>query len=43
MDDLGGVTRILEMPRNYFAPEAEGGIYQQVTRFLQFRRAEQIH
>ena len=41
LDNQGGVARISEVLRNYFAPEVADAIYRQVTRLLQFRRAEQ--
>ena len=41
LDNQEGVARILEVLRNYFAPEAADAIYRQVMRFTQYRRAEQ--
>ena len=36
-----GVAKILNIPRNYFAPEAVDAIHEQVMRFTRFRRADQ--
>ena len=41
LDGRGGVARILEILRSYFAPEAADAIYQQAIRFTQYRRADQ--
>ena len=40
-DDQGGVARISEILRSYFAPEAADAIYQRAMRFTQFCRADQ--
>ena len=36
-----GVAKILNILRNYFAPEAVDGILQQGVRFMRFRRTDQ--
>ena len=36
-----GVARVLDILGDYFAPEAADAIHQQVTRFTQYRRANQ--
>ena len=41
LDNRHRVARILEILGDYFAPEAAGAIHQQVTRFTQYRRANQ--
>ena len=41
LDHIDGVSKILIILRNYFAPEAVDAIQQQVMRFMRFRRADQ--
>ena len=41
LDNQDGVARTLEVPRNYFAPEAADAIYQRLMRFMRHRRAAQ--
>ena len=41
LDNQHGVARILDILRNYFAPDAADAIHQKVVRFTHFRRAEQ--
>ena len=41
MDNHGGVARILDILRSYFAPEAADAIHQQLMRLMQLRSAEQ--
>ena len=41
MDHRDGVTRVLEILRGYFAPEAADAIRQQVMRFMNYRRSDQ--
>ena len=36
--DQSGAAKILQVSRDYFASEAAGPIYQEVVRFLQFKR-----
>ena len=36
-----GALRILEISKNVFALEAAGSIYQEVARFLHYRRTDQ--
>ena len=40
-DHSDRVAKILEILRNYFAPEAVDAIHQQVMRFTRFRRTDQ--
>ena len=41
LDHSDGVAEILNILRNYFAPEAVGAIHQQLMRFMRFRRTDQ--
>ena len=40
MERNDDVMRILEIPRNYFGPGAVDSIYQEVVRFLRYRRTD---
>ena len=41
LDSSDGVSKILDILRNYFAPEAVDAIHQRVMRFMRFRRTDQ--
>ena len=40
LENTDGVSRALEILRNFFAPEAPDSIRQEVARFMQFRRTD---